>query len=176
MNFDFTESRIEWEHNNENKVYYVDNIEFASYEKKLIYIEICNDSGYEYRYIDLNGTDIVWYTENGMLSIFGIKKKTIKLEQIEDVMIIGDNIFVMFSDKEEKKISEYSRNGEFKRQYTPPLHYSFYRFTEFEDKIAVICQEDNPTDKYGRKDLYIMKSQQDGKKSHWHINLIMVIL
>ena len=78
MNFDFTESRIEWEHNNENKVYYVDNIEFASYEKKLIYIEICNDSGYEYRYIDLNGTDIVWYTENGMLSIFGIKKKTIK--------------------------------------------------------------------------------------------------
>lgn len=34
MNFDFTESRIEWEHNNENKVYYVDNIEFASYEKK----------------------------------------------------------------------------------------------------------------------------------------------
>ena len=152
MNFDFTESRIEWEHNNENKFYYVDNIEFASYEKKLIYIEICNDSGYEYRYIDLNGTDIVWYTENGMLSIFGIKKKTIKLEQIEDVMIIGDNIFVMFSDKEEKKISEYSRNGEFKRQYTPPLHYSFYRFTEFEDKIAVICQEDNPTDKYGRKD------------------------
>ena len=109
MNFDFTESRIEWEHNNENKVYYVDNIEFASYEKKLIYIEICNDSGYEYRYIDLNGTDIVWYTENGMLSIFGIKKKTIKLEQIEDVMIIGDNIFVMFSDKEEKKISEFAK-------------------------------------------------------------------
>ena len=44
MKIDFTDSRIEWEHNNENKVYYVDNIEFASYEKKLIYIEICNDN------------------------------------------------------------------------------------------------------------------------------------
>lgn len=39
------------EHNNENKVYYVENIEFASYEK-IIYVEICNETGYEYRYID----------------------------------------------------------------------------------------------------------------------------
>ena len=114
MNFDFTESRIEWEHNNENKVYYVDNIEFASYEKKLIYIEICNDSGYEYRYIDLNGTDIVWYTENGMLSIFGIKKKTIKLEQIEDVMIIGDIFLLCFQIKKKRKYQNIQEMGNLK--------------------------------------------------------------
>lgn len=171
MNFTFTESRIEWDYNNENKVYYVENIEFASYEKKLIYIEICNDTGYEYRYLDLNGTDIVWYTEKGILSIFGTKdkeKKTIQLEQIDDVMIIDGNIFVMFSDKKERKIVEYSRYGEFKREYTAPLHYSFYRFTEFKDKIAVICQEDSSTDKYGRKDwkfVYNENSEEWEKKS-----------
>lgn len=157
MNFIFTESRIEWEHDNVNRVYYVENIEFASYEKnvmkKLIYVEICNKTGYEYRYIDLNGTDIVWYTEKGTLSIFGMEKKTIQLGQIEDVLIMDDHIFVMFSDKEEKKIVEYSRYGDCIKQYISPLHYSFYRFTEFDDdKIAVVCQADDTTDKYGRRD------------------------
>lgn len=59
MDLKYTEMTIEWNYNDENKSYYADNIEFVSCDRDLIYIEICKDTGYEYRDLDLNGKDIL---------------------------------------------------------------------------------------------------------------------
>ena len=156
MKFNYTESTIEWEYNTEKKIYSAEGIEFASVGNKSIYIEICGDLGYEYRYIDLNGKNILWYTDTGELSIFysedGQKMK-IQLNKISDVAIINDGFYVLTLEKTSGEILEYSKIGELIKKYTPPLYYSFYRFSEFDSELSVICQGDNHTsDKFGRND------------------------
>ena len=156
MKFNYTDSTIEWEYNMEKKLYSAEGIEFASFDDKSIYIEICGDFGYEYRYIDLNGKNILWYSENGDLSIFYSEdnhKKKIRLNQISDVAITDNGFFVLISEKISGEILEYSKMGELVKKYTPPLYFSFYRFSEFDSELSVICQGDNhTTDQFGRND------------------------
>ncbi len=156
MDITYTTSSVEWEYCGEKKKYIAKGVEFASIEGNKIYIEICGDFGYEYRYINLVGENIIWYRDNIEQVIFFISeddKKIVKLQGLKDVAVMNDKIFVLTFVTDNGEILEYSKHATMLKKYLPPVNYSFYRFPKMNNDLTVICQGNEFTiDSFGRND------------------------
>lgn len=137
-------------------MYLVEGIEFASMEDNVIYIEICGDAGYEYRYISLEGNNILWHEEEMEQIVFftsGNEKKTIQLHGLRDVAITNERVYALTFETDKGEILEYSKQGVVIKKYSHPLNYAFYRFPKMNDELSVICQGNDITaDKFGRNE------------------------
>ena len=144
INFSSDNRIVNWKYENKSYSYVVEGIIFATESNDMIFLEIYENKTFSYRFINLNGKDILWYDENGNLKLFDSDGHCINEHRYNELKTVkGDEI---------TKIS-------------PPFGYAFYRFIDGE-KLSVICQGNNNTaDKYGRND---WNFKYDFLNNTWH--------
>lgn len=164
INFSSDNRIVNWKYENKSYSYVVEGIIFATESNGMIFLEIYENKTFSYRFINLNGKDILWYDENGNLKLFDSDGHCInehRYNELKTVKVSKDNIYLMYKNR----ISVLSRKGDEISKISPPFGYIFYRFIDGE-KLSVICQGNNNTaDKYGRND---WKFKYDFLNNTWH--------
>lgn len=164
INFNSDTGTVKWKYKNKLYSYAVEGIIFATESNDIIFLETCNNKAFSYRFINLNGKDILWYDETGNLKLFDSDGHCInehRYNELKTVKVSKDNIYLMYKNR----ISVLSGKGEEIAKISPPFGYVFYRFID-EEKLSVICQGNNNTaDKYGRND---WKFKYDFLNNIWH--------
>ena len=61
---------VNWKYKNVLYSYVAEGIIFVAESNDIIYLEIYENKTFSYRFINLNGKDILWYDENGNLKLF----------------------------------------------------------------------------------------------------------
>lgn len=155
---------VNWKYKNVLYSYVAEGIIFAAESNDIIYLEIYENKTFSYRFINLNGKDILWYDENGNLKLFDSDGNCIikhRYNELKTVKVSKDNIYLMYKNK----ICVLSGKGDEISKISPPFGYVFYRFIDRET-LSVVCQGNNNTaDKYGRND---WKFQYDFLNNMWH--------
>ena len=67
INFSSDNRIVNWKYENKSYSYVVEGIIFATESNDMIFLEIYENKTFSYRFINLNGKDILWYDENGNL-------------------------------------------------------------------------------------------------------------
>ncbi len=164
INFSSDNRIVNWKYENKSYSYVVEGIIFATESNDMIFLEIYENKTFSYRFINLNGKDILWYDENGNLKLFDSDGHCInehRYNELKTVKVSKDNIYLMYKNR----ISVLSRKGDEISKISPPFGYIFYRFIDGE-KLSVICQGNNNTaDKYGRND---WNFKYDFLNNTWH--------
>ena len=70
INFSSDNRIVNWKYENKSYSYVVEGIIFATESNDMIFLEIYENKTFSYRFINLNGKDILWYDENGNLKLF----------------------------------------------------------------------------------------------------------
>ena len=155
---------VNWKYKNVLYSYVAEGIIFVAESNDIIYLEIYENKTFSYRFINLNGKDILWYDENGNLKLFDSDGNCIikhRYNELKTVKVSKDNIYLMYKNK----ICVLSGKGDEISKISPPFGYFFYRFIDGET-LSVVCQGNNNTaDKYGRND---WKFQYDFLNNMWY--------
>lgn len=162
MDIIYLENGLKWNNGDSEVVYEANNIEFASDSQEFIYVEIINDGGTEYRFVDLNGNDICKYDESNVLKIRVEDKWINKVyEEIIDVYIVNEKIYAIVSPT---NIDVFEFSSKYFGTIKSPVGFDFSRFIDGE-KLSVVCQgELDNADIYGRKDY---RYEYDNLTNNW---------
>ena len=135
MEVEYVDNMVKWLYDDKEIIYETKGVEFATDVATAIYIELMFDGIYEYRFVGFSGKDICKYE--------------IQLEDINDVFILKEKIYVM---NKRKSIIVYNTEGENKGLIVPPQGYIYSRFCN-NSKLEVICEGDSlRADSFGRVD------------------------
>ncbi|MCC2219956.1 MAG: hypothetical protein V8S88_05145 [Lachnospiraceae bacterium] len=151
MEVEYVDNMVKWLYDDKEIIYETKGVEFATDVATAIYIELMFDGIYEYRFVGFSGKDICKYDDNNLLTIYdeNAGKHEIQLEDINDVFILKEKIYVM---NKRKSIIVYNTEGENKGLIVPPQGYIYSRFCN-NSKLEVICEGDSlRADSFGRVD------------------------
>lgn len=97
MEVEYVDNMVKWLYDDKEIIYETKGVEFATDVATAIYIELMFDGIYEYRFVGFSGKDICKYDDNNLLTIYdeNAGKHEIQLEDINDVFIIKEKIYVM---------------------------------------------------------------------------------
>lgn len=115
---------VNWKYENTLYSYVVEGIIFAAESNDIIYLEIYENKTFRYRFINLNGKDILWYDENGNLKLFDSDGNCIikhRYNELKTVKVSKDNIYLMYKNK----ICVLSRKGDEISKISPRLDMFF---------------------------------------------------
>ena len=130
INFSSDNRIVNWKYENKSYSYVVEGIIFATESNDMIFLEIYENKTFSYRFINLNGKDILWYDENGNLKLFDSDGHCInehRYNELKTVKVSKDNIYLMYKNR----ISVLSRKGDEISKISPPFGYIFYRDTTY---------------------------------------------
>lgn len=124
MEVQYLDNMVKWSYDDKEVIYETKGVEFATNVATAIYIELLFEGIYEYRFVGFSGGDICKYDDNNLLTIYGENavKHEIQLEDINDVFIFNENIYVM---NKRKDIIVYNAKGENKGLIMPPQGYIY---------------------------------------------------
>ncbi|MGO5078371.1 hypothetical protein ACTQ3J_11305 [Oscillospiraceae bacterium LCP25S3_E3] len=126
---------VNWKYENVLYSYVAEGIIFATESNDIIYLEIYENKTFSYRFINLNGKDILWYDENENLKLFDSDGNCIikhRYNELKTVKVSKDNIYLMYKNR----ICVLSRKGDEIAKISPPIGYVFYRFIDGEKLSA----------------------------------------
>lgn len=124
INFSSDNRIVNWKYENKSYSYVVEGIIFATESNDMIFLEIYENKTFSYRFINLNGKDILWYDENGNLKLFDSDGHCInehRYNELKTVKVSKDNIYLMYKNR----ISVLSRKGDEISKISPPFGYIF---------------------------------------------------
>ena len=120
INFSSDNRIVNWKYENKSYSYVVEGIIFATESNDMIFLEIYENKTFSYRFINLNGKDILWYDENGNLKLFDSDGHCInehRYNELKTVKVSKDNIYLMYKNR----ISVLSRKGDEITKISPPF-------------------------------------------------------
>lgn len=106
---------VNWKYKNVLYSYVAEGIIFAAESNDIIYLEIYENKTFSYRFINLNGKDILWYDENGNLKLFDsdgnciIKHRYNELKTVKVSKDLCIKIKYAFCPEREMKYQRYPR-------------------------------------------------------------------
>ena len=111
MEVEYVDNMVKWLYNDKEIIYETKGIKFATDAATAIYIELMFEGIYEYRFVGFSGRGICKYDDNNLLTIYdeNARKHETQLEDINDVFIFNEKIYVM---NKRKDIIVYNTKGE----------------------------------------------------------------